>query len=94
MRLQVTETNIAEGIPHSGSCCPIARALEDRLGLDSRPSVQLHELSVLRGEGREQVRRYYYVPKAAKAFIHRFDRGDVTEPCELTLNIRPLGTRR
>ena len=90
MKLQITKTHIAEGIPHSASGCPIALALEDRLGTASAPSVGLGGLSVIC----DGLRRHYQVSRAAEGFIRRFDRGDVTDPCELILNIRPLGTRR
>ena len=88
MKLQVTEEHIAEGTPQSPSSCPIALAFIDRLGEEARPSVSTSEIAVWHGGER----RYYRMSESVLEFIRKFDTGPryTIEPCELTLNMRPL----
>lgn len=85
VNIEVTEDDIAHGLPHDPSCCPVAKALA-RAMPGAMVSVGCAYLSVYRPETRNPP-FYAGLPFEAMRFIRRFDGGKEVQPFAFTVSI-------
>ena len=76
MRIEVTDSDIAQGLRHECHQCPIAYALRRASGV----------YDVMAGAKHIRIGdRGYATPAAAESFIRHFDQGHTVLPFEFTL---------
>lgn len=90
--IEVTEDDIVNGDPHDPCSCPIARAISRATGKNwYQVDVRGSGLKLSNREGKMQ-RVTGPLPRIARDFIERFDRGSDVQPITFTLGIRTKPT--